>query len=175
MSVAPEPLVSHAIEQPMLFRMADFGPAPVHVVPAYGWQPAWLAELPMQPAPTVVVPKQRRKTAAPARVLITESEARGLAGTMARAVLESLEGRRPVQQLGSLLNARAIATVQTMLRGGLRWPVRRATVGTVRVFLPSRLAVEACVTFRCDQRTRVLALRIDRERRRWVGTAVRIG
>jgi hypothetical protein len=165
----------HAAGQPALFRLVELGPPPEQATPS-GWRSALLAELPsMRPMAHGPVLVHRKEPARAARVLITEAEARGLAGTMARAVLEALEGRRPVQQLATILSERAVATVQTMRRGGLRWPIRRATVGTVRVFLPCRDAVEACVTFHCDQRTRVLVLRIDRERRRWLGTAVRIG
>ena len=192
MSVAPEPPMPHALEQPALFRVAEYGPPPAeNAVPAHGWRATLLAELPcLRPAPSVPAPSvlvssvpvlgvpalgRPKQPARRTRVLITEPEARGLAGVMARAVLEALEGRRPVQQLATMLSGRGVATVQTLCRGGLRWPVRGATVGTVRVFLPCRDAVEACVTFRCDQRTRVLVLRIDRERGRWVGTAVRVG
>jgi hypothetical protein len=171
--------MSCAAEQPALYRLAEYGPPAEYAGPAEhagGWRAALLAELPcLQPAPSVPVLVPRKERPRPARALITEAEARGLAGAMARAVLETLEGRRPVQQLTTMLNGRAVAAVQTLCRGGLRWPVRGAAVGSVRVFLPRRDAVEACVTFRCDQRTRVLALRIDRQRRRWVGTAVRIG
>ena len=117
----------------------------------------------------------RRQPVRPVWTLITEAEARGLASGMARAVLEALDGRRPMRQLAPMLTERAVATVHAMQRGGLRWPVRRATIGTVRVFLPCRDAVEACVTFRCDQRSRALALRLERDRRRWLCTAVRIG
>jgi hypothetical protein len=175
-SVASEPPIPHAAEQPVLLRLAEFGPPAEHAVPAPGWRSPLLAGLPrMQPAAGGPVLVRRMDVARPARVLITEAEARGLAGTMARAVLEALEGRRSARQLATMLSERALATVQTMRRGGLRWPIRRAAVGTVRVFFPCRDAIEACVTFHCDGRTRVLVLRIDRERRRWVGTAVRIG
>ena len=187
MSVAPEPPMPHALEQPALFRVAEYGPPPAeNAVPAHGWRATLLAELPcLRPVPNVLgssgpvlgapVLGRPKEPTRRARMLITEPEARGLAGVMARAVLEALEGRRPAQQLATMLSGRGVATVQTLCRGGLRWPVRGATVGTVRVFLPCRDAVEACVTFRCDQRTRVLVLRIDRERGRWVGTAVRVG
>jgi len=163
----------------VLLRVVELGPPPepeAACTPA-GWRSALLAELPSLPAaapPTWIgraMPKHRR----PVRTLITEAEARGLAGGIARAVLEVLEGRRPASQLRAMLDERAMSSVCTMLRGGLRWPVRRATLGRVHVYLPSVDAVEACVVFRCGDRSRALALRIDRERRRWVCTAVRIG
>jgi hypothetical protein len=165
----PEPLV--------LLRLVELGPPPDDATPVHGWRSALLAELPsIRPAPVAPVPSPRTEPArAAARVLITEAEARGLAGAMARAVLEAIEGRRPMQQLATMLSERAMATVQTMRRGGLRWPVRGATMGTVRVFLPYPDAVESFVTFHCDHRVRVLVLRIDRDHRRWLGTAVRIG
>lgn len=200
MSVAPEPQVTHAAvapvrpiqsvplgqshspeaaepdQQPVLLRLVEFGPPPEATAPVPGWRSALLATLPsMCPASVVSVLPEQTEPARPARVLITEAEARGLAGAMARAVLEAIEGRRPIHQLATLLSERAVATVQTMRRGGLRWPVRRATVETVRVFLPRPDAVESFVTFHCDNRVRVLVLRIDRDRRRWLGTAVRIG
>jgi len=177
-SVAPEQPVPHAAEQPVLLRIAEFGPPPEPAIgTTSGWRSPLLAELPsLRPEPLVPVLVARRSTAAATRALITEPQARGLAGATARAVLEVLEGRRPMQQLTGMLTDRAIAAVQTMRRGGLRWPIRSATtIGTVHVFLPSRHAVEACVVFRCDQRCRALALRIERERRRWVCAAVRIG
>jgi Family of unknown function (DUF6459) len=106
---------------------------------------------------------------------ITDAEARALVASTARVVLEVLEGRRSTSQLAPMLNERAMAAVQTMLRGGLRWPVRRAVVRSVHVALPSPNGIEACVVFCSGQRHRALALRLTRERRRWMTTAIRVG
>jgi Family of unknown function (DUF6459) len=175
-SVAPEPSLPDADEQPVLLRAVELGPPPDCGTAVSGWRSTLLAELPrLRPVPSVPVPAPRPVPARATRLLITEAEARGVAGAAARAVLEVLEGRRPIQRLTTMFNDRAVDAVHAMQRGGLRWPVRRATIDTVRVFLPCRDAIEACVVFRCDQRPRALALRIDREGRRWVATAVRIG
>jgi len=179
-SISPESPVQQVPEQPVLLRVAEFGPPPESGPSgdAGAWRSPVLAGLPtLRPVPSLPV-LARPGTARPARprpALITEAQARGLAGGTARAVLEVLEGRRPVHQLAGMLDTRAVAAVTTMVRGGLRWPVRRATVGTVHVYLPCREAVEACVVFRCDQRSRALAMRFERVRRRWVATAIRIG
>lgn len=162
----------------MLFRVAEFGPPPEAASARPGWQSTVLAELPelrCEPSVPVLVMRPNTAPARRGRVMITEAQARGLASVTARAVLEALEGRRPMQQLTGLLTERALAAVDTMRRGGLRWPIRRATLGTVHVYLPCRNAVEACVVFRCDQRSRALALRFELQRRRWVATAIRIG
>jgi Family of unknown function (DUF6459) len=177
-SVAPETSLPNADEQLVLLRAVDLGPPPDRGEAASGWRSTLLAELPrLRPVPSVPAsaPRPAPAPVRTTRLLITEAEARGLAGAAARAVLEVLEGRRPIQRLTTMFTDRAVDAVHAMQRGGLRWPVRRATIDTVRVFLPCRDAVEACVVFRCDQRPRALALRIDREGRRWVGTAVRIG
>ena len=156
--------------------MAELGPPPVEDDSVSGWRSQLLAKLPrLRPVPSAPAPGPQRAPEPPARALITEAEARGLAGSTARVVLETLEGRRPVRQLTAMLDERASAAVRTMQLGGLRWPIRRATIVAVHVFQPCREAVEAVVTFRCDHRTRVLALRIDRVCRRWIVTAVRVG
>jgi hypothetical protein len=184
-SAAPEQPVPSppAVEQPVLLRAVEFGPPPEAASEQPGWRSTMLAELPeLTCVPGVPVLVMRPGTDGPApaparrtRTMITEAQARGLASVTARAVLETLEGRRPMQQLTGMLTERALAAVDTMRRGGLRWPIRRATLGTVHVYLPCRDAVEACVVFRCDRRSRALALRFELQRRRWVATAIRIG
>ena len=173
----PEPCVG---DQFVLFRVVELGP-PEESGPAVdGWRSAVLAQLPAAPPRTPV--GSDGIAAAPVLVArppvarsITEAQARGLAAAAARAVLEVLAGRRPVQQLTGLFGDRAMVTVQTLCRGGLRWPVRGATLGRVHVYLPSRNAVEACVLFHCDERCRALALRFERTGRRWICAAVRVG
>ena len=197
MSVAPElPGESLPVGQVVLLRAVDCGPPPETPSPglaeSVGWRSRLLDTLPVllpTPAPglpgapvvagpavagpAVAGPPVRRTRRLVAT--ITDAEAKALVVSTARVVLEVLEGRRPVAQLRPMLTDRAVAAVQTMLRGGLLWPVRHATIGSVHVALPSHDVVEACVVFRTGQRCRALALRIGRERRRWVATAVRVG
>src|SRR5829696_6511024 len=160
-SAVPEPSLQHAVEQPVLLRAIELGPPPDDGV-AHGWRSPLLAGLPsLQPLPAVPVHAPPRPAPRAPRALITEAEARGLAGAAARAVLDVLEGRRPLGQLRAVFAEQAISAVHAMSRGGLRWPVRRATIGAVRVYLPSHDAVEAFAVFHCDHRARALALRFD--------------
>lgn len=164
-----------AAERAQLLRTVESAPAP-EATP--GLDPPWrspqLAGLPQPPHPPPVrlsrPPAARRRT----RALPTEAQARGLVAVTARAVLEVLDGRRPAQQLDSLLSERASAAVRTMLRGGLRWPVRRPVLCSLHLHHPSPRAIEACVVFRSERRHRALALRLDRGRQRWLATAVRV-
>ena len=176
MTVAREPLheIDPTPQPPVLLRIVEFGPPP-ETRTRPGWRSPLLASLPrLRPEPRAVVdppmPPPRR-----ARNLITDAEARGLAGATARAVFEVLDGRRPPHQLDVLLSQRAVSTVETMLRGGVRWPVRRAAVRSLHVHQPSARAIEACVVFSSGGRHRAMARRIDRDRRRWLTTAIRIG
>jgi hypothetical protein len=160
---------------PVLLRAVDPGPAPDGApTPAAGWCAPLLRGLPVLTTPVPVVgargPAGRRVPHAP----VTEAQAHGLARTAARVVFDVLEGRRPEQQLDGLFTEWAASAVRAMRRGGLRWPVRGATLESVHVRLPTALAIEASVVFRSDGRHRALALRLDRDRHRWLATAVRI-
>jgi hypothetical protein len=156
--------------------VVELGPPPEHGEPASGWRSDRLAELPeLRPAPGVPDSATRPGRTRPAQPPLTDAQARGLAGAAARAVLETLAGRRPASQLATLMDDRATVAVRTMQRGGLRWPVHNAFVVAVHVSQPCPHAIEAAVTFRSDRRTRVLAMRLDRNHRRWLVTAVRIG
>ncbi len=177
MTVARELPHEPAHQRPTLLRIVEFGPPPLPD-PAPDTRPGWraplLAGLPrLRPAPPAAAPEPPPPR--PIRTLVTDAEARGLAGATARLILEVLEGRRPAHQLDAALSDRAASTVRTMLRGGLRWPVRHAAVRSLHVHQPTARAIEACVVFLSDTRHRALALRLDRDRRRWLATAVRIG
>lgn len=165
---------------PIFLRLAELGPPAEPPGAVSSWCLPLVRELPayglvVQTPPPRPQPRMPARERQPAPRLITDAQARGLVGATARAVLDVLGGRQPLTHLGTLLNNRALASVHAMLRGGLRWPVRHATVASVHIFLPDSHAVEASVVFHCQQRHRALALRMEHVRRRWVGTAVRVG
>lgn len=166
----------------MLLRVVDCAPGAEGLPeelgqPDGGWRPAALRAVPdtaraaSPSAPRAGREPVRRSVAAP----MTDAEARALATTRARAILEVLEGRRPLGQIAPMLGDRALSAMHTMQRGGLRWPVRHATLGSVHVLLPTAEAIEACAVFHSAQRHRALALRIARRRNLWITTAIRVG
>jgi hypothetical protein len=168
-----------AASQPVLLRLVDFGPPPEPDDAARGWRPSFVDRLPpLQPAPPqrhelTLVTEPAEDTPIP--VPITRPQAHSLATMVARAVLEVLEGRRPARQLSAVFDLRALSTVQVLLNGGLREPVQRAALSSVRVYLPCARSIESSVVFRCGHRCRALALRLEQQEQRWRCTALRVG
>lgn len=160
----------------VLVRVAELGP-PVNGMgggAAGGWRSAAVAGLPRLEAPPGVGDEPGVVARRVPRVLVTEAQARDLVRSTSRLVFEVLDGRRPLRQLERVLSERALSAVRTMLRGGLRWPVRGATVHSVHLHQPSTRAIEASVVFHSERRHRALALRMDRNRHGWLATAIRI-
>jgi hypothetical protein len=116
-------------------------------------------------------PAPRRKSP----VTISRAQAQTLAATVARFVLEVLDGHRPARQLHAVLDVQACSAVRVLLAGGLREPVIRPSIRTVRVCAPCEQSIESCVIFRCGHRYRALALRLEHRNQRWIGTALHVG
>jgi Family of unknown function (DUF6459) len=175
-TAASEPVET---SQPVLLRLVELDPPPEPDDADLVWRPSFLDRLPvLQPAPRArpeSAAVAKRPASAPDVPSIGPAQAGKLAATVARVVLEVLEGRRPPRQLNAVLTGQALATVQVGLAGGIREPVRRASVSTVRVCLPSRHAIESSVVFRCGHRFRALALRLEQHDERWLATALRLG
>lgn len=160
---------------PVLLRALDPGPLPDGAdQDTAAWCAPLLCGLPTLTATVPVVGARGPAGRRAARTPVTEAQAHGMVKAAARAVFDVLEGRRPEHQLEELFTEWAASAVRAMRRGGLRWPVRGATLESVHVRLPSAMAIEASVVFRSDGRHRALAMRLDRHRHRWLATAVRI-
>lgn len=80
------------------------------------------------------------------------------------AVLETLFGRRPLHQVGRLLNDHAFAVLQLQRQSG-RW--NGASIASVRTQEPHRSAAEVSVRLVLDGRSLACAMRLDRTGGKW--------
>ncbi|MDH2427864.1 Rv3235 family protein [Sphaerisporangium sp. TRM90804] len=93
-----------------------------------------------------------------------ERSLRGLGQAMA----EVLAGRRAPATVAEHLTARAHAE---LVRAGSMIDTRRAPVaGRAHLHRPREGVVEACVLVHCGERTRVLAVRLERHGAQWLCT-----
>jgi hypothetical protein len=87
---------------------------------------------------------------------------------LGQAVAETLAGRRPPESIQDKMSERAYAG---LLRAGTMLPAQRPVVGLPHVQQPRDDVVEMCLLVRCDDdRSRVLALRLERRGVQWVIT-----
>ncbi|MEU9886814.1 Rv3235 family protein [Sphaerisporangium sp. NPDC051011] len=92
---------------------------------------------------------------------------RGLRG-LGQAIAEVLAGRRPPGGVAERLTDRAYAE---LVRAGRMIDGRRPPVAAApHVHLPCEGVVEACMLVRCGERSRVLALRVERRGVQWLCT-----
>jgi len=102
-------------------------------------------------------------------------EPRRWAARLAQAVLESLGGRRPVQQLSRWLDEAVFAALSRSVRASGRPRADRSpqvVVRSVRATRPTSHAVEACVVVQVGRRARAVALRLEGLDGRWMCTAL---
>ncbi|RCG27959.1 hypothetical protein DQ384_25965 [Sphaerisporangium album] len=127
------------------------------------------APVPPQGSPAVACdgpPPETRPVALAARSGASPDE-RGLRG-LGQALAEVLAGRRPPGGVADRLTGRAYAE---LVRAGRMIDTRRPPVaGTPHVHRPCDGVVEACMLVRCGERSRVLALRVERRGVQWLCT-----
>ncbi|HLR93486.1 MAG TPA: Rv3235 family protein [Jiangellaceae bacterium] len=102
-------------------------------------------------------------------------EPRRWAARLAQAVLESLGGRRPVQQLSRWLDEAVFAALSRSVRASGRPRAARSpqvVVRSVRAARPTSSTVEACVVVQVGRRARAVALRLEGLDGRWMCTAL---
>ncbi|MEV8636310.1 Rv3235 family protein [Streptosporangium sp. NPDC051023] len=89
---------------------------------------------------------------------------------LCQAVAEILAGMRPPSSVSSHMTDRAKAELARS--GKIMKCARLPLVGTPHVSQPRDGVVEMCVLVRCDDRSRVLALRLERKGVQWLCTDV---
>jgi len=139
--------------------------------PGYELQGTLALDLdPASPGPPVTPELDPRRTTRPAQV--DDAEVRAWSARFAQAVVESVGGQRPVSQLVRWTSPqvyrdldRRARLVRQALDGRSR-PVY-PQVRSVHVCRPGPDAAEVSVHVRHGQRSRALAMRLERRRDRW--------
>jgi hypothetical protein len=94
-------------------------------------------------------------------------------------LIESAAGRRPLQQLQSMLSFSVsqglAADFERAARRGRRHWLHTATVRSVRASEPSDGVAELCATISTGERVRAVALRVERQHGRWRCTRLQLG
>lgn len=89
------------------------------------------------------------------------------------AVVEALDGRRPVAQLQPRLHPSVYAAMQTRVRQAVR-PSHATRVRSLHTFQPADGAIEAASTLERAGRVMALAARLQRTRPGWLCTVLRV-
>jgi hypothetical protein len=94
-------------------------------------------------------------------------------------IIETAGGRRPLQQLGALLNHRvAYGLGQDFERAALmntpHW-THAATVRTVHACVPAEGVAEVSATVQAGRRVRAIAMRLEAQDGRWQCTKLQLG
>jgi len=115
----------------------------------------------------------------------TLPDARAWSASLALAVAEALQGRRPVGQLSRWVDERVLATLTITRRqrrqsapAGSRVapaPSRPAVLRSVHLQFPSTEAVEVSAHVHVDGRSTAFAFRLDAWYDRWLCTALELG
>jgi hypothetical protein len=99
---------------------------------------------------------------------------------LARLLIETLQGLRPIGQLNRWVDEHVLAAItlyrrQHADRGAGQRPARPAVLQSVHVQFPAPLAVEAAAHLRLGRRSIAIAFRLEEFYGRWLCTAVEIG
>jgi hypothetical protein len=102
---------------------------------------------------------------------------RAWSGSLALAVAETLQGRRPVGQLSRWVSEQGLATINRGLRRHLAGhgpsvPVRPAVLRSVHLQFPQPHAVEVSAHVQISGRSSALAFRLEVWHDRWLCTAL---
>lgn len=94
-------------------------------------------------------------------------------------LIESAAGRRPLQQLSSMLSFSVVRGLaadfeRAAARGDRHW-LHGATVASVRSFEPAEGVAELCATVTAGPRVRAVALRVEQRDGRWRCTRLQLG
>ena len=117
----------------------------------------------------------------PYNCLATPASRRAAAFTYAQAVVESLGGDRPLTQLVRWTTRRVYvdldrrAQLMRLARPATRPRTVRPQVRTVHVCQPTPECAEVSVHVRHGERSRAVALRLERRDGRWLCTALELG
>jgi hypothetical protein len=100
--------------------------------------------------------------------------------SLARLLVETLQGLRPIGQLNRWVDEHVLAAItlyrrQHAERGAGQRPARPAVLQSVHVQFPVPLAVEAAAHLRLGRRSIAIAVRLEEFYGRWLCTAVEIG
>jgi hypothetical protein len=94
-------------------------------------------------------------------------------------LIESASGRRPLNQLNSLLSpsiGRGLgADFERAAQQRTPHWLHRATVGTVRASEPAEGVAELCATLETGRRVRAIAMRLEEQQGRWRCTRLQLG
>ena len=113
------------------------------------------------------------------------SQLKGQVHRLVQAIMEALNGSRPLQQLSRWMEPELFASLQ--LRRALVQdsqehfgrsrpsPYADAHVQSVHAQCPTSQIVEATAVVRCRKRTRAVAIRMEARRTSWIVTALEIG
>ncbi len=107
-------------------------------------------------------------------------DAQTWSASLAQALVETLQGRRPVGQLSRWVDERVLATLKVALRHrqarvGVARSARPATLRSVHIQFPQPEAVEVSAHVRIGQRSVALAFRLEAWNDRWLCTALELG
>jgi len=95
---------------------------------------------------------------------------------MVRALLEVLDGRRPLRQLAPVLVSEVLDQLEMLVSlGARRIGHNGLRLSTVRVGLPHPSAIEGSAVIRTGHRFRAVAIRLEHASPRWKCTALRVG
>ena len=100
--------------------------------------------------------------------------------SLARLLVETLQGLRPIGQLNRWVDEHVLAAItvyqrQHAERPSAQRPTRPAVLQSVHVQFPTPLAVEAAAHLRLGRRSIAIAFRLQEFYGRWLCTAVEIG
>jgi hypothetical protein len=100
--------------------------------------------------------------------------------SLARVLIETVQGLRPVGHLNRWVDEKVLAAITIQHRqrtaGQSRSrPTRPATLHSVHLQFPTPLAVEVAAHFRLGRRSIALAFRLEEFYGRWLCTAVELG
>lgn len=102
-------------------------------------------------------------------------DARGWAARLAQAIVETLQGQRPLQQLMRWTDDSVYVVIADRLGSRPRAvPVTRPVVRSIRICAPSDGIAEASVVVQSGPRCRALAMRLEGLDGRWRCTALEI-
>ncbi|MEZ2370704.1 Rv3235 family protein [Arthrobacter sp. RCC_34] len=113
------------------------------------------------------------------------SQLKGQVQRLVQAVMEALNGSRPLQQLSRWMEPELFASLQLRralvqesqehFGRGRPSPYADAHVQSVHAQCPTSQIVEATAVVRCRKRTRAVAIRMEARRTSWIVTALEIG
>ena len=113
--------------------------------------------------------------ASPGEESVVDRHLRAQATTLCLAVIETVSGDRSLAQLTRWLSPDAYDRLAADIGARPAVGQQRPRLLSVHVSTPSADVAEVCGRVRSAGRSRALAMRLDRQRGRWVCTALQLG